>query len=105
GGADRVELVTAMEEGGLTPDNSLIREAVQAAAIPVHVMIRPHSRSFRYDEADVRSMLAAIEGAQACSAAGVVLGALNAAGGVDVPLMHRLLAAAGGLSVTFHRAI
>lgn len=45
-GADRIELITAITEGGLTPSLGLVQEAVEAVDIPVNVMIRPHSRSF-----------------------------------------------------------
>ncbi len=45
-GADRIELVTGMLEGGLTPSYGLIEEVVRSVSIPVQVMVRPHSRSF-----------------------------------------------------------
>ena len=40
-GADRLELVTAMGEGGLTPGIGLVAAVVEAVAIPVNVMVRP----------------------------------------------------------------
>lgn len=103
-GADRIELVSGIAEGGLTPSAGLMEAAVQAAAIPVNVMIRPHSQSFRYNETDQRVMLRDIEEARAAGAAGIVIGLLNAAGEIDRTGLELLLATADGMDVTFHRA-
>jgi len=103
-GADRIELVTGIAEGGLTPSLGLIEAAVAESAIPVNVMIRPHSQSFVYGEADLLVMLRDIEHVRAAGAAGVVLGTLAPTGGVDFAALEKLLAAAGDLDVTFHRA-
>ncbi|MFC5471040.1 copper homeostasis protein CutC [Cohnella suwonensis] len=105
-GADRIELVTGIAEGGLTPSIGLVEAAVAASRIPVNVMVRPHSQSFRYDEDDIAVMLRDIEAIGSAGAAGIVFGGLDAAGGVDVPLLKKVLAAAdaAGLDVTFHRA-
>lgn len=51
-GADRIELITAFSEGGLTPSLGLVEEAIASVSIPVNVMVRPHSRSFVYDADD-----------------------------------------------------
>lgn len=56
GGADRIELVCAMSEGGLTPSFGIIEQVVSSVSIPVYVMIRPHSRSFCYNEDDRKAM-------------------------------------------------
>lgn len=105
GGADRIELVSALSEGGLTPSYDLMQQVISAVEIPVNVMIRPHSTSFVYDEADLQRMIADIEHARACGANGVVLGMLTVEGIVDLPALERLLAYCDGLEVTFHRAI
>ena len=74
GGADRIELVSALSEGGLTPSYGLMRQAINAANIPVNVMIRPHSAGFVYDEADLLCMIEDIKQARASGANGVVFG-------------------------------
>lgn len=103
-GADRIELVTGIAEGGLTPSAGMTERVVAKVGIPVNVMVRPHSRSFCYDEDDVEVMLRDIALVRQAGAAGIVIGALTPDGKIDVALLERLLAAASGLDVTFHRA-
>lgn len=103
-GADRIELITGMLEGGLTPSYGLIEAAVRVTKIPVQVMIRPHSYSFCYDRLDVAAMITDIRMVKQLGAAGVVFGALTEDRCLDLEVMARLLEEAEGLSVTFHRA-
>jgi copper homeostasis protein len=103
-GADRIELITGMLEGGLTPSYGLIEAAVQATKLPVQVMIRPHSYSFFYDRLDVAAMIADIRMVKKLGAAGVVFGAITPDLRADLEVVARLLEEAEGLSVTFHRA-
>ncbi|MGO0063092.1 copper homeostasis protein CutC [Brevibacillus fluminis] len=105
GGADRLELVTGILEGGLTPSYGLIEETVRAVDIPVMVMVRPHSQSFHYDRDDIQTMCNDIARIREIGAAGIVIGALTAERKVDTAALERLLEAANGeLAVTFHRA-
>jgi copper homeostasis protein len=104
GGADRIELVSGIEEGGLTPSVGLTEAAVRASALPVNVMIRPHSQSFVYSERDLRIMLRDVECAREAGAAGIVVGMLDQNGLICESGLERILAAASGLDVTFHRA-
>ncbi|MFM0626283.1 copper homeostasis protein CutC [Paraburkholderia xenovorans] len=103
-GADRLELVTAMGEGGLTPSLGLIEAVVAAVQIPVNVIVRPHSRSFVYGADDYAVMLRDVRAVKAAGANGVVIGMLNAAGEIDREGLARAIDAADGLAVTFHRA-
>jgi copper homeostasis protein len=103
-GADRLELVTAMGEGGLTPSVGLIEAVVCAVAIPVNVIVRPHSRSFVYDADDHAVMLRDIRAAKSAGANGIVIGMLDANGAIDRAGLARACEAADGLAVTFHRA-
>jgi copper homeostasis protein len=103
-GADRIELVTAMGEGGLTPSVGLIEAAVAAVGIPVNVIVRPHSRSFVYDADDYTVMLRDIRAVRAAGANGIVTGMLNSDGEIDREGLARAIDAADGLAITFHRA-
>lgn len=103
-GANRIELVTAIGEGGLTPSIGLIEAVVAAVGIPVNVIVRPHSRSFVFDADDHAVMLRDVRAIAAAGANGVVIGMLTADGEIDRDGLARAIDAADGLAITFHRA-
>lgn len=110
GGADRVELCSALGMGGLTPSAALIAGAVAEARDTgrgefVHVLVRPRGGGFVYDADEVALTVADVRFAREAGAAGVVVGALNDSGAVDAEAVAAIVDAAGPLSVTFHRAI
>lgn len=102
-GIDRLEAVAAIEVGGLTPDQTVLR-GILAAGLPTMVMLRPHARSFVYDEADMRAVFDAIAMARRLGAHGLVFGALTPQGRIDTQRLEQVLDAAAGLPLTFHRA-
>ncbi|MGI1660707.1 copper homeostasis protein CutC [Palleronia sp. KMU-117] len=104
GGAGRIELCSALSEGGLTPSAGLMRAAA-ALPVPVRAMIRPRSGLFHFTDRDEAIMLADIAAARAAGLAGVVLGAQAPDGGLDLGLLARLCDAAGPLGRTLHRVI
>jgi copper homeostasis protein len=103
-GADRLELVTAMGEGGLTPSVGLIEAVVAGVDCPVNVIVRPHSRSFVFDADDYAVMLRDVRAVKEAGAHGVVIGMLTAEGEIDREGLARMADAADGLAITFHRA-
>ncbi|GAA1443057.1 copper homeostasis protein CutC [Leifsonia poae] len=108
--ADRIELCSALGMGGLTPSAGLIAAAVAEAAEHghdgfVHVLVRPRGGGFVYTPDEVELTMADIRHAREAGASGVVVGALDEIGAVDVATVGRFVEAAGGLDVTFHRAI
>lgn len=105
GGADRIELCSWRECGGVTPSIGAVAVACQRLAVPVHVLIRPRSGDFVYDLAEIEEMHRDIAAAREAGAAGVVLGVLSPDGTVDARSTARLLAEARPMSVTFHKAI
>ncbi|MGE6596372.1 copper homeostasis protein CutC [Bacillus proteolyticus] len=104
-GGNRIELISSYTEGGLTPSYAFIKKAVEAVKIPVHVMIRPHAKSFTYTEEEIEMMKEDIIVAQKLGAAGVVLGVLNEQNEVDEEKLTELLSVVNGINVTYHRAI
>lgn len=102
GGADRVELCSALSEGGVTPSAAFTSFA--AERIRTHVLIRPRSGDFLYGDAEKQVMLRDIACARQAGAKGIAIGALTARGDVDMDFMEKAMLAAGDMSVTFHRA-
>lgn len=104
-GADRIELITAIQEGGLTPSLALVEQAVETASIPVRVMVRPHARSFVYDQDDMKTIVRDVELIASVGAEAIVFGALTEDGKVDERALEQVFKAARSMKMTFHRAI
>lgn len=104
-GADRIELCENLGEGGTTPDGELVAAIVKRIRLPVFVLIRPRAGDFVYSKSEFDVMIRDIELTRTMGIAGIVTGALDANGRVDVKRTRLLVKAAGGLPVTFHRAI
>ena len=104
GGADRVELNSAIFLGGLTPSPGSIIEAKKRLNIPVMVMIRPRAGGFCYTQAEMAVMLHDAKLAVEYGADGVVFGILTPDGSVDVERCKRIIELAGGRQAVFHRA-
>ncbi len=103
GGADRIELCSALALGGLTPSPGLMALAA-AAPLPVYAMIRPREGDFVFTTADLDQMQREIDAVRAAGLAGVVLGASKPDGALDTEALSRLQRHASGLGTTLHRA-
>ena len=104
GGAGRVELCTALELGGLTPSHAQIALAREKLSVPLYVLIRPRAGDFLYSDLECETMLRDIEACAKAGCDGIVLGVLDADGQIDLPRCRSLIAAAGSMGITFHRA-
>lgn len=104
GGADRVELCSGLDEGGLTPSAGLIKKVCALNGIKKHVLIRPRGGDFHYTTEEKEIILDDIRTACGLGADGIVVGALHADGCIDEEFLNQCVSAANGRSVTFHRA-
>lgn len=105
GGADSLELLRDLANGGLTPPADLVRAVLDEVEVPVNVIVRPHARSFQYDAAEVDEILRDAQAFAALGAASIVFGAVDVDGRVDTALVKRVAEAIAPTPVTLHRAL
>lgn len=105
GGADRLELCSALAVGGLTPSPALLRQIREVSKIPVRCLMRTRGGDFLYTKEEIRQMALEIKLLRAEGADGFVIGCLTADGNLDEEAMTPLLEAAEGAGLTLHRCI
>ncbi|MEO3747488.1 copper homeostasis protein CutC [Plantactinospora sp. B5E13] len=109
-GADRVELCADLGQGGTTPSLGAVAVALRTLRrVGVRVMVRPRGGDFRVSDVEEQVMVADIAAIRDLPnphglEVGVVVGALNPDGDLDLPVLRRLVEAAGPLPVTVHKA-
>ncbi len=104
GGADRIELCSALSVGGLTPSSGLINQVIRNLSVPAHILIRPREGNFTYTNDEKKIILYDINEAENQGAAGIVVGALTNENLIDVDFMHEISIRAKNMHCTFHRA-
>jgi copper homeostasis protein len=107
GGADRVELNSALFLGGLTPTAGTLRAARNACDISIMAMIRPRAGGFCYTAREFETMEYDARELLELGADGIVFGCLTPEGKVDIERNARLVKIAHdmGKQAVFHRAI
>ena len=105
-GLNRIELCSALSEGGLTPSYGLIKAVRESANCEIHLMIRPYGGPFQMDSKALNLAETDMERAADLGVEGVVFGLLTEDNGLDLKHNARLLSKAKGLGLqcTFHRA-
>lgn len=105
GGADRLELCSALAVGGLTPSPALLRQIREVSNIPVRCLMRTRGGDFLYTKEEIQQMAMEIKLLRQEGADGFVIGCLTADGCLDAESMKPLLEAADGTQLTLHRCI
>ena len=73
GGADRLEVVRAIREGGLTPPAALVRAIARATALPLRVIVRENA-GYATDERELPLLRRAAAEFAAAGVDGIVIG-------------------------------
>lgn len=103
-GADRLEFVSAIGEGGLTPSYGTIKQVLESVSIPVYTMVRPHSNNFYYDESDLEIIKEDIKQIIKLGGKNIVVGALNKDNTINEEMLQSIISVAPDTEITFHRA-
>jgi copper homeostasis protein len=103
-GADRVELCDNMLEGGTTPNFEIARKVRDELSIKMNVMIRPRGGDFVYTDTEFEQMKSEIEKFKDINVDGFVFGILNKDNSFNLERNKELVALAGPIPCTFHRA-
>jgi len=103
GGADRLEVVSAIAVGGLTPTLETFEEIRAATRLPLRVMLRPNG-GFNCDTAELVALCDAAAALRRAGADAFVCGFLDESGAIDRAAMDAVVAAIGPCPWTFHRA-
>lgn len=103
-GADRVEVCSALSEGGITPSLGLVHRIREKLNIGVHVIIRPRRGDFCYSDDEFACMKNDVKFFREIGVDGFVFGILTKDGEIDCQRCREIIECAGKVSITFHRA-
>lgn len=103
GGADRLELCSALAIGGLTPYAQLLVQIRRSSDIPIRCLMRPRAGDFLYTPEEIELMSMQIRILRDLGADGFVIGCLTPEGDLDGDAMRPLIEAAGSAGLTLHR--
>ena len=101
-GVDRIELCSALGDGGLTPSYGFMHAAT-LLPVPVYAMMRPRGGSFVYSEAEKKLIVEDVQAAEDLGLAGIVVGATTSEDKLDVDFLQNVLSRTS-LKATLHRA-
>lgn len=104
-GAHCAELCESLEVGGVTPSYGTLKKVASDMKIPVRVLIRPRSGNYIYNDEELEMMCSDIALIKELGYEGVVIGALDEKGNLDVKKIKAMMKAGEGMKFTFHRAI
>ena len=105
GGAQRLELCSALAVGGLTPYRALLEQIREESHIPIRCLMRPRAGDFLYTPEELALMARQIPALKEAGADSFVIGCLTPDGALDREAMAPLLDACGGAGLTLHRAM
>ena len=104
GGADRVEICSALFADGLSPDLGLVSYACKNDKIEKFVMLRPRDGDFTYDDKEIKQIKQAIKAYKKYPIDGFVFGAIQEDGSLDLDLLREVVDLAKPYPIALHRS-
>ena len=103
-GADRIELCSALELGGVTPSGPHITGVRNAINVPLIVLIRSRAGDFLYQDLECERMLQEAKQAIELGADGIAIGGLMASRQLNIPFLRSVVNALPKCQLVMHRA-
>lgn len=103
-GAQRIELCSKLEVGGLTPSIEMVQRCLDVAVVPIVVLIRSRGGDFFFDQNDQKETLLHARDIARLGVKGIVSGGLTRHGKIDEHLVKELRGVCTSCELVFHRA-
>jgi len=103
-GADRLEISSCLEVGGITPSIGLVKQIIKRVDLPIMILIRCRSGDFTYTESEKLTMIESMKSFTKFDISGFAVGALTKSGEIDYPFMKEIRDDFSKYNLTFHRA-
>ena len=103
-GADRIELNSSLELGGMTPSVGTLVLAKQLVDLPIVCMVRPRPVGFCYTDLQFATMLLDTKILLENGADGIVFGCLHEDGSVDIARTKQMVELIKPKEAIFHKA-
>jgi copper homeostasis protein len=104
GGADRIELCDNLAVGGTTPSFGMLAQCKKLLTIPFFPIIRPRGGDFTFSKDEFEIMKEDVICCREIGCQGIAIGILKKDGSIDSDRCSELIALAGAMQITFHRA-
>ncbi|MEZ6141734.1 MAG: copper homeostasis protein CutC [Zavarzinella sp.] len=102
---DRLEVNSALEMGGLTPNFGTVRHMLDQTDVPLVVMLRPRGGDFCYCGSEITALLHDLELFQNLGINQFIVGCLTSSGMIDQQMCEKLMREAPDATWVFSRAI
>ncbi|XZE20654.1 copper homeostasis protein CutC [Pirellulaceae bacterium SH449] len=103
-GAQRIELCSQLDVGGVTPPIEVIRQCVATARVPVVVLVRNRPGDFCFSDDEKQRMLEQAEQIVSLGVHGIAAGCLTKEGDIDTPFLAKMRLLCHSCQLVFHRA-
>ena len=103
-GADRIELCSALDLGGVTPSGAFIRAVRQSTKLPLIVLIRCRAGDFEFDDMECELMCEEATQAIELGANGIAIGGLTATQELHIPFLKSIAERRSDCQLVIHRA-